>query len=145
MNKQTIFVWFLTIISVAAVGFTYFMTIDQYTHEPIPEDCTKPYEYPMCERAVQPDPLPPPSSSAFLLGTAFMVFASILFVCFAFMASVTEQKNLVVGDVTAGRDLPKHDLGKPGHSHTPQTIARNDVPKDAVEPLVTPKKGVKNG
>ena len=118
-KKQTQFAWMLLFFLSAAILFVFFLMKPLYEH-PMPEkDCSQAYDYPMCERAVEPTPRSEPSSrNVFLsiLGTA--VFALLIFI-FSYKASVTKQENIV--SAMAGRQPPAQ---KPVQQAPPQPVSQ---------------------
>ena len=141
------------------VMFTYFLTVDQYQHPKPEEDCSQPYDYPMCERATTPDAQDDPSLLALYGGMVFVAIVGVILYVVSYAASVTKQKDITAFNSKQPSKEPLPELKAAPQSSgesaaeaqqaypvgkTPTTIPNNTIlPSDIAPPSAQPKTGVK--
>lgn len=92
---QMRFTLFLGAIAFASVVIAGVLFADQYAH-PMPEsDCSRPFDYPLCERAHIPANDPAPSIAWVFLGTIGTVVLAIILLWIGYHASVIRQTEIV--------------------------------------------------
>jgi hypothetical protein len=95
------------LVAVIVLLVTLAIYFPRYQH-PMPEkDCSQPYDYPMCRRAVDPLPNPPASTLAVIMSVAIMLVLAVVLVIAAYRASVVEQTAIVTAMASAKEEKPK--------------------------------------
>jgi hypothetical protein len=79
------------------------LSLGAYTH-PMPEqDCSKPYDYPICWRAGMPELYTPPSTPMVFLSMVIVAIVAIILGYVGYHATVIEQATIITPTATIGK------------------------------------------
>lgn len=140
-QRQVRFAIILAVMLLAGTLFVYSWKSEQYAH-PMPEkDCSQPYEYPMCRRAVQPAPQPEPTAQQERKGLIITGLLGIVLIALSHAASVTKQEHL---NITGQRPVaPSKPAAEPQRAwaggQTPASIPNNAIKPEEIKPVAPPK------
>ncbi len=163
-NRYTLL---LALLLTAALGITAVLTWEQYVHPMPASDCSRPLDYPMCERAAVPPGFSEPSDSAYFIGTIITAILAIVLIWVGYHASVVRQAELVTsaaGTITssnpAGSIISKAPPAAPPatpqketvtlsgtdpKTKTPPTIINNTITPDMIAPPKAQPKALSKG
>lgn len=125
-DEATRFTWLFGIIIAAALIVTVAATLPQYTHAPLEKECA-PFIYPICARAVDPEPLAPAGLIPIYLSITGTAILALILLYASYHASVIRQADLIAPTVT------------------PQAPAKSAPSTDTADvdpPMAKPAKGV---
>lgn len=94
-REQSRFVRRLALVLIVVLAFVALAAREQYVHPQPEEECSSPYDYPLCRRAEAPDPLATPSAVSLYLGTVLMAVLAAVLVWAGWHASVTSQAEII--------------------------------------------------
>lgn len=134
-KAQMRFTFLLGAIAFASVVIAGILFAQQYTH-PMPEsDCSRPLDYPLCERADTPSPNPPPSITWVFLGTIGTAILAVLLLWIGYHASVIRQAEIVssvAGSVKSTASAPS-----PAPAAAPASAPTTPTPPSSPSPANT--------
>jgi hypothetical protein len=93
-------------LALLLVLITLFFTYAWYLHPAPASDCSKPYIYPICSRAVTPDIQPAAPLWQQFLGTVFAGILAVLIIYAGYHASVIEQANIITTFTPVNKQNP---------------------------------------
>jgi hypothetical protein len=137
-NRMVLVIGILAvIIALATLAFAY----DSYVHKKTAVDCSKPFDYAVCKRAVLPSLTQVPGTIMTFLAVICTVILAILLVYVGYHASVVEQANIITAQV----NVQKPPVQAPAAVQQGASTVRPAAPAQpgaVAEPSVKPLTGI---
>lgn len=119
-------------------------SVAYYAHPMPAKDCSAPYDYPICRRAVTPETAQQPSSGAQLASVVLVAVLAIVLAVMSYHASVTQQVALVTS--AAGIAKTVAQPSQPANAEaTPAKQAASKPQKQTTALVAMPKRPPSSG